>query len=138
MEKEYSYCDWCGYEFELEHGNERYCSDEHRDLSRKFRQGEKYKGISSLLPTLNRNHVLLEKLSHRKQEIFTGAELESEGLDFSLFRRLYPEPDDSTWIRLDFGTFYLDTKDNFKTYKLEKHETTFRKAIRPSTASTRE
>lgn len=130
MEKQFSYCDYCDSEFEQEHGNDRYCCDEHRDLARKFRQGEKYKGISSLLPVLHHNHLLLEKLSYRKQESFTEEELELEGLDTSLYRRSYPEASNQDWVRLDFGTYYLDTQDNFQTFKLFKHETEIRKAIR--------
>ncbi len=120
MEKQMGYCEYCGEDFEQEHGNLRYCCNEHRDLARKFRQGEKYNGISSLLPILYRNHQLLEKLSYTKQESFSAEELEAEGLDFSLFRRLYPERNNREWIRLDFGTYFLDSKDNFQTFKLHK------------------
>ena len=120
MEKQMGYCEYCGEDFEQEHGNSRYCCDEHRYLARKFRQGERYNGISSLLPILYHNHHLLEKLSYKKQDSFSAEELEAEGLDFSLFRRLYPERTNREWIRLYFGTYFLDSTDNFQTFKLNK------------------
>jgi hypothetical protein len=129
MEKQSAYCEWCGHAFELEHGNSKYCCNEHGDLAKKFRQEEKYSGVSSLLPILNNNHSILHRLSHTKREIFNAVELESEGMDFSLFRRLYPERENLNLIRLDFGTFYLETEDNYQTFKLSKHETKSRKFI---------
>lgn len=130
MEKQLGYCDYCGEDFELEHGNSRYCCGEHRDLARKFRQTEKYQGISSLLPILHRNHELLDTLYSKKLEDFSAEDLEAEGLDFSLFRRLYPERDNRNWIRLDFGTYFLDSTDNFQTFKLSKNETKTSKYFR--------
>jgi hypothetical protein len=123
MNQQSTYCDWCGTEFEQSHGNERYCSEEHKNLAKKFRQGERYGGISPLLPILHHNHDVLEKLFYRKQDSFAAIELESESLDFSLFRRLYPDMNNNEMIRLDFGTYYLETDDNYQTFKLYKYET---------------
>ena len=118
------YCNYCDDEFEAENGNSGYCSDECRTKARKFRQDERYHGIRSLLPVLHGNHALLESLFLSKgNKIYTGRELELEGLDFSLFRKLYPDPDNQQIVHLDFGTYFLETRDNFQTFKINKHET---------------
>jgi hypothetical protein len=116
-------CRYCGLEFIANHGNDGLCSEECTKGARKLRNFNRYNSVSSLLPVLLRNHGLLNFLYKKKQLTVTAEELENDGLDFSLFRRLYPEPNNISLVRLDFGTYYLDTEDNFQTFKLNIHET---------------
>ncbi len=117
-------CNYCKKEFTFKHGNKGYCSDPCEDIARKLRGYKRYNSIKNLTPTMLDNHKLLNSLFERKLFDLTVLFLENEGLDFSIFRRLYPEPGNSQYIRLDFGTYYLETKDDFLTFKLYKYETT--------------
>lgn len=116
------YCAWCNEEFKPKHGNDRYCCKDHEDAARKSRQMERYGGISRLLPILFCNHRILESLFATNQMTYTSQELEAGGVDFSLHRRLYPDPENELLVRLDFGTFYLESTDNLMTFKLSKYE----------------
>jgi hypothetical protein len=125
-------CAWCGKAYEPRHGNSRHCCDEHEVAARKRRQRKRYNAISPLLPLIIENHEVLDRLFQLNQPLYTAAELENEGLDFSLFRRLYPKPENREIIWLDFGKYYLETSDNFLTFKLSKHETQPRQSRRPA------
>ena len=117
-------CKYCEKEFVPAHGNNGFCSEECTKAARKLRNYRRYNSISPLLPMMLANHELLNGLFEKKLLDLTAQELISEGLDFSIFRRLYPEPGNNQFIRLDFGSFYLETLDNFLTFKLYKYETT--------------
>jgi hypothetical protein len=117
-------CKYCEKEFVPAHGNNGICSDECTKAARKLRNYRRYNSVSRLLPIMLANHEILLGLFEKESLNPTGEELESEGLDFSLFHRLYPDINNKRHIRLDFGTFYIDTLDDFKTFKLSKHETT--------------
>jgi predicted nucleic acid-binding Zn ribbon protein len=86
------HCRYCGLEFKPTHGNDGLCSDECTKEARKLRNFIRYNSIRSLMPVLLRNHEILSSFFERKQLEITAEELENEGLDFSLFRRLYPDP----------------------------------------------
>lgn len=116
-------CKYCGESFDGGHGNSGYCSDECAMEAKKERQKIIRDGIKSLLPILIHNHKILDALYKTEQRIFAEQQLELEGIDFSLFRHLYPELDNTKLIRCDFGTYYLETNDNFLTFKLNQHET---------------
>ena len=115
-------CKYCGEPFDGGHGNSGYCDDECAMEAKKERQKIIRDGIKSLLPILIHNHKILAALYKTEQRIFTEQQLELEGIDFSLFRHLFPEPDNPKLIRCDFGTYYLETNDNFLTFKLSQHE----------------
>lgn len=116
------HCKYCGLEFIPTHGNDGLCSEECTKEARKLRNFIRYNSIRSLMPILLRNHEILNSFFERNQLEITAEELENEGLDFSLFRRLYPDPGNTSFIRLDFGTFYLDTINDFLNFKLNIHE----------------
>lgn len=116
-------CNFCKKEFPVNHGNDSYCSDACDDAARKLRGYKRYNSIKRLLPAMLANHELLHELFEKNLFDFTVQELEAEGLDFSIFHRLYPEPKNDLFIRMDFGTYFLDTHDDFQTFKLCKHET---------------
>jgi hypothetical protein len=115
------FCGWCEGEFKPKHGNDRYCCIDHEDAARRFRQAGRYNAISPLLPILYRNHQILESLFDTMQITYTSHQLESAGIDFSLHRRLYPDPENELLIRLDFGAFFLESTDNLRTFKLAKY-----------------
>ncbi len=117
-------CKYCGDIFISTHGNDGYCSEECEKEARKLRNHLRYNSISSLFPVMLANHKLLEGYFEAKRFDFSGEELENDGLNFSIYRKLYPEPNNLDLIRLDFGTYYLETNKNSQTFKLYKNETT--------------
>jgi hypothetical protein len=116
-------CKYCGGAFVPVHGNTGFCTDECAKQARKLRNFIRYNSINTLLPIMLANHELLQDLYGKGKLELTAQELESEGLDFSIFRRLYPDPNQPGLIRMDFGTYYLETGDNFQNFKLFIHET---------------
>ncbi len=116
-------CKYCGGEFEAEHGNMDYCSDDCSMEARKERQKHLRDGVKTLLPILFNNHRILDSLWTASRTNFTEEELVLEGLDPSLCRHLYPIPGNQNVVNLDFGTYFLETSDNFLTFKLCIHET---------------
>lgn len=115
-------CKYCGKKFVPVHGNNSFCSVACKKAARTLRNYKRYNSINRLLPVMLANHEVLLALDNKKITEVTVQELESEGLDFSLFRRLYPDPGNNLLVRLDFGTYFLQTEDNFKTFKLYRHE----------------
>ncbi len=116
-------CKYCSESFDVEHGNSDYCGDECAMEAKKERQKILRDGIKSLLPILIHNHKILDELFQKEQREFTERQLQLEGIDFSLCRHLFPDSQSNNLRRLDFGTYYLETDNNFLTIKLYKHET---------------
>lgn len=116
-------CKYCDEPFESEHGNSGYCTDECAMEAKKVRQKDLRDGIKSLLPILIQNHKILDEMFQKEQREFTEQQLQLDGIDFSLCRHLYPDLQNPKLRRLDFGTYYLETDNNFLTIKLFKHET---------------
>lgn len=112
----------CSHEFEPEHGNEAYCSSECYIKAKRKRQRKHRNGIKTLLNILLNNHKILDELWMGGKREFTEEELHQEGLDTSLCRHLFPNPHNTQHKRLDFGEYFLETENNFFTFKLYKNE----------------
>lgn len=112
----------CSREFEPEHGNKVYCSEECYLKTKKSRQRRYRNGVKNLLHILLKNHKILDELWLTGKREFSEEELLQEGLDPSLCRHTFPNRNSKQFRHMDFGGYYLITENNFSSFKLYKNE----------------
>jgi hypothetical protein len=115
-------CRNCQEEFETEHGNTNYCSTDCYMYSKKVRQRKARDAIKPLLNILLRNHKILDRLWTFTKREYSMEELNSEGLDTSLCRILFPNPDNKNIKYYDFGAYSIVPTTNSQIFKILKNE----------------
>jgi len=115
-------CRWCGDTFEPTHGNGNYCSTNCQGESKKARQKQRRDPIRRFIPILMRNHEIIDKVFGEGKLEINASEIEAYKLDISICRYINPPAEHAGKSMLDFGTYYLITDANFKTFKIYKHE----------------
>ena len=114
-------CPWCGDRFTPIHGNDSYCSEEHRDLAKRERQKSKRDPIKDFIPILMANHEIIDGLYRKGITEISREELGAYRIDISLCRHLKPPTEHIGTLMLDFGEYYLLTETNFFKFKIYKH-----------------